>query len=82
MPRSFNSVMGFPPFRGAVRQIILASAAIYVVILLLLSFAPGTGQPLIALGALSPGGIHHARCGNLSHTYSFMLIPSILPFPY
>ena len=44
MPRSFNSVMGFPPFRGAVRQIILASAAIYVVILLLLSFAPGTGH--------------------------------------
>lgn len=59
MPRSFNSVMGFPPFRGAVRQIILASAAIYVVILLLLSFAPGTGQSLIALGALSPGGIRH-----------------------
>jgi membrane associated rhomboid family serine protease len=51
--------MGFPPFRGAVRQIILASAAIYVVLLLLLSFAPGTGQSLIALGALTPNGIHH-----------------------
>lgn len=51
--------MGFPPFRGAVRQIILASAAIYVVILLLLSFAPGMGESLIAHGALSPSGIHH-----------------------
>ena len=59
MPRSFNSVMGFPPFRGAVRQIILASAAIYVVILLLLSFAPGAGQSLIEHGALTPSGIHH-----------------------
>ena len=31
--------MGLPPFRGAVRQIIIASTAIYVVILLLSDLA-------------------------------------------
>ena len=65
--------MGFPPFRGAVRQIILASAAIYVVILLLLSFAPGTGQSLIALGALSPSGIHHGLLWQFV-TYIFVYV--------
>ena len=51
MPRNVNFGMGFPPFRGATRQIILASGAIYVIILLLMAFAPATGQTLIMLGA-------------------------------
>jgi membrane associated rhomboid family serine protease len=46
--------MGFPPFRGAVRVIILASVAIYVVILLLLAFAPSVGHALVDWGALDP----------------------------
>ncbi len=46
--------MGLPPFRGAVRQIIITSVAIYVVILLLMSFAPAAGQRLLALGVLDP----------------------------
>jgi len=51
MPRNLFE-MGLPPFRGAVRQIIIASVAIYVVILLLMSFAQGVGQTLLALGIL------------------------------
>jgi membrane associated rhomboid family serine protease len=46
--------MGFPPLRGAVRQIIIASAVIYVVTLVLLSFAPTAGNLVINLGALRP----------------------------
>ena len=73
MPRNTSFQMGFPPFRGAVRQIILASVAIYVVILLLLSFAPGSGQALLALGILDPG---HLRQGALWQlvTYAFMYV--------
>ena len=65
--------MGFPPFRGAVRQIILASLAIYIVILLLVSFAPATGQALLAFGILDPG---HIRQGWLWQfvTYAFMYV--------
>jgi len=44
---------GFPPFRGAVRGIILFSTGVYVLILLLSAFAPAAGQMLVALGALS-----------------------------
>src|SRR5436309_5553181 len=73
MPRNLNSTMGFPPFRGAVRQIILASVAIYVVILLLLSFAPTTGQALLTRGILDP---EHIREGWLWQfvTYAFVYV--------
>jgi membrane associated rhomboid family serine protease len=54
MARNQTFEMGLPPFRGAVRQIILASTAIYVVILLLVSFAPATGQALLTIGVLDP----------------------------
>src|SRR6266480_4492850 len=53
MPRNTYSTMGFPPFRGAVRQIILASVAIYVVILLLEAFAPRYGDLVVVIGSLT-----------------------------
>lgn len=73
MPRNTSFEMGLPPFRGAVRQIIIASAAIYVVILLLMSFAQGTGQTVLALGVLDP---KHIREGWLWQfvTYAFMYV--------
>lgn len=65
--------MGFPPFRGATRQLILISVAIYVVILLLMAFAPANGQELVALGALTPGGIHHGWLWQFV-TYAFIYV--------
>ena len=53
MTRRSTSEFGFPPFRGAVRQIIIASVVIYVVILLLEAFAPKYAALLTALGNLS-----------------------------
>ncbi len=63
--------MGLPPFRGAVRQIILASVTIYVVILLLLSFTQGTGRILLELGILRPEHIHAGWLWQFA-TYAFM----------
>jgi len=73
MVRRSNIEMGFPPFRGAVRQIILASVAIYIVILLLLSFAPALGQALLSIGILDPG---HVRQGWIWQfvTYAFIYV--------
>jgi membrane associated rhomboid family serine protease len=65
--------MGLPPFRGAVRQIILASGAIYVVILLLMSFAQGTGQAVLALGILNPTHIREGWVWQFV-TYAFMYV--------
>jgi membrane associated rhomboid family serine protease len=65
--------MGFPPFRGAVRQIVLGSLAIYVVILLLMSFAQPTGQMVMALGILNPDAIHHGWLWQFV-TYAFMYV--------
>ena len=73
MPRNLNSVMGFPPFRGAVRQIILASVAIYVLILLLVSFAPAAGQSLLSLGVLDPAHIRQGWFWQFV-TYAFMYV--------
>jgi membrane associated rhomboid family serine protease len=73
MARNASFEMGLPPFRGAVRQIILASTAIYIVILLLVSFAEPTGQALVTLGRLDPAAI---RSGWLWQfvTYAFMYV--------
>jgi membrane associated rhomboid family serine protease len=65
--------MGLPPFRGAVRQIIIASTAIYVVILLLMSFAQPTGQAILTLGVLDPGRIREGWLWQLV-TYAFMYV--------
>jgi len=73
MPRNINTVMGFPPFRGAVRQIILASVAIYVVILLLVSFAPEAGQALLTFGILDPAHIRQGWVWQFA-TYAFMYV--------
>src|SRR5580704_892550 len=73
MPRNTSFDLGLPPFRGAVRQIILASVAIYVVILLLMAFAQPTGQALVNVGTLDPA---HIRQGWLWQvvTYAFMYV--------
>ena len=68
--------MGFPPLRGAVRQIILVSAAIYVFILLTWSFAHPVSQAILDLGILDPGRV---RAGAIWQfvTYAFMYIDPI-----
>jgi membrane associated rhomboid family serine protease len=73
MARNISFEMALPPFRGAVRQIILASVAIYLVILLLVSFASGTGQALLTFGILDPA---HIRQGWIWQflTYAFMYV--------
>ena len=73
MVRNTSFEMGFPPFRGAVRQIIIASVAIYVLILLLLSFKPGLGQALVILGSLEPQAIHHGWLWQFL-TYAFIYL--------
>jgi membrane associated rhomboid family serine protease len=65
--------MGFPPFRGAVRQIVLASVAIYIVLLLLMSFAQARGELVLALGILSPEAIRHGWLWQFV-TYAFMYV--------
>jgi membrane associated rhomboid family serine protease len=73
MARNVSFEMGLPPFRGAVRQIIIASVAIYVVILLLMSFAPAAGQALLALGVLDPTYIRHGWIWQFV-TYAFIYV--------
>jgi len=70
------SDFGFPAFRGAVREIILASVAIYVVILLLLSFAPRAGQTLLEHGILDPVRIRDGWLWQFV-TYAFMYVDPI-----
>lgn len=73
MPRNVSFDMGFPPFRGAVRQIVIASVAIYVVILLLVAFAPVQGHTLLEYGVLSPAHIRQGWLWQFA-TYAFMYV--------
>jgi membrane associated rhomboid family serine protease len=59
MRRNTSIEMGFPPFRGAVRQIILASAAIFIVILLTRAFAPSVENQIMAFAVLRPETVRH-----------------------
>jgi membrane associated rhomboid family serine protease len=65
--------MGFPPFRGAVRQIILSSLGIYIVILLLMSFAQPVGVAVLDHGILDPAHIRHGWLWQFV-TYAFMYV--------
>jgi membrane associated rhomboid family serine protease len=70
-PRYSSSEMGLPRFRGAVRQIILFSTAVYVLLLLLLAFAPAFGEAAFALGLLQPDKVFHGQVWQLV-TFAFM----------
>ena len=76
MARNVPTEMGLPPFSGAVRQIILGSAAIYVVLLLLVSFAPVAGQTVLAYGILNPKMIREGWLWQFL-TYAFMYVDPI-----
>lgn len=76
MPKNVNLDMGFPPFRGATRQIIVVSGAIYAVILLLMAFEPVAGQKLLHWGALTPEAIRHGWLWQFV-TYAFIYVDPI-----
>jgi membrane associated rhomboid family serine protease len=73
MARNVSFELGLPPFRGAVRQIILGSLAIYVVILLLVSFAPAIGQTILMFGTLDPDRVREGWIWQFV-TYAFMYV--------
>src|SRR5215813_6686859 len=73
MARNPSFDLGLPPFRGAVRQIILASTAIYIVILLLMSFATNSGQALLQFGILNPLLVRQGWFWQFV-TYAFMYV--------
>ena len=73
MARNTSFDIGLPPFRGAVRQIIIFSAVIYVVILLLMAFAQGIGQAVLGLGILDPARVREGWLWQFV-TYAFMYV--------
>jgi membrane associated rhomboid family serine protease len=71
MARNQSFEMGFPPFRGAVRQLVIFSVAVYVALLLLRAFAGPLAQQIYTIGILTPDGIHHGAVWQFL-TYGFM----------
>ena len=72
-PRYQSFEMGLPPFRGAVRNIIIASVVIFLILLLLHPTAPGLEQFLFEHGILSPDRILQGWIWQLV-TYPFMYL--------
>ncbi len=73
MARNTSFEMGLPPFRGAVREIILGSTLIYVVLLLLQAFAKQLGDTILVLGTLNPEAIQRGWVWQFV-TYAFMYV--------
>lgn len=70
------SEFGLPAFRGAVREIILASVATYVVILLLVAFGGGVGQTVLTHGILDPVRVRGGWLWQFV-TYAFIYVDPI-----
>jgi len=73
MPRHTSFEMGLPPFRGAVRVIILTNVAVYVVILLLMSFWQTAGDSVLQFGVLDPAYVRHGWLWQFV-TYAFVYV--------
>jgi membrane associated rhomboid family serine protease len=71
MARNVTSGMNFPPFRGAVRQLIILSTAIYVVLLLFQAFAASVYLEILKFAILAPGAVFHGQIWRL-FTYTFI----------
>ena len=63
--------MGFPRFQGAVRNLIIINTAVFIVLLLLLSFAPKQAEWILSVGLLSPVAIKHGWMWQF-FTYGFL----------
>jgi membrane associated rhomboid family serine protease len=70
-PRNTAFDMGLPPFRGAVRQIIIASAAIFAVAVFLHPFFPQIVQSILGKGVLETDLVRHGEAWRLI-TYGFV----------
>ena len=70
-PRNSSFEMGLPPFRGAVRQIIIASLSIYVLLLLFRGFEPNLANEIYAIAMLDPAAVRAGWVWQLL-TYGFI----------
>jgi membrane associated rhomboid family serine protease len=71
MARNASVVGGLPPFRGALRNIVIASTAIYIALVMLQAFQPGLAAQVYAFGILTSQGVRHGAVWQLL-TYGFM----------
>src|SRR5690348_764014 len=76
MARYTSYEMGLPPFRGAVRQIILFSIAVFVVLLVFHPIAPEVDDFVFRYGVLSPAHISQGWIWQFV-TYAFMYLDPI-----
>ncbi len=63
--------LGFPPFTRAVKWLVIANAAVYLLMLLLGAVAPGIAGLITGYAALIPAGVVHGWIWQLV-TYSFL----------
>jgi membrane associated rhomboid family serine protease len=59
MARNQSVIGGLPPFRGALRDVVIVSTAIYIALVLLQAFHSTLAVKVYALGILTPEGIRH-----------------------
>lgn len=71
MRRTGDIQFGFPRFAGALRNLVILSAGVYVVIVLLSTFAEKTATQILAASGLFPPAVEHGWVWQLL-TYGFV----------
>jgi membrane associated rhomboid family serine protease len=71
MPRNTSSTFSLPPFRGALRNLIILSVLAYIALVLLQAFRADLALTIYKIGALSSDGIRHGWIWQFL-TYGFL----------
>ena len=71
MARNASVMGGLPPFRGSLRNIVIASTAIYIALVLLQAFQPSLAAKAYSFGLLNGQTVRHGAVWQLL-TYGFM----------
>jgi membrane associated rhomboid family serine protease len=71
MARNISTQMGFPRFKGAVRNLILVNTAVFIILLILQSLRSSILADILSYGVLSHEGISHGYIWQFV-TYGFL----------
>ena len=71
MPRGYSTTLAFPPFTRAIKWLVIANTAVFLLMLLLGAVAPGVAGGIFQFGELLPFAVLHGAIWQLV-TYSFL----------
>jgi membrane associated rhomboid family serine protease len=71
MPRGYSTTLAFPPFTRAIKMLVIANTAVFLLMLMLRAAAPSAYEVILQFGWLLPFSVVHGAIWQVV-TYSFL----------